>query len=228
MIIDASGGALLGDFVALLRLDLTAKLFLIVVLAGAVGLERQLAGKPAGLRTQILIGIGATLITDLSTRIGGPRSIPSHMIQNIITGVGFLGAGTILRGEGGLVQGLTSAATIWVVAMIGIAVGADATLEAVGTTIVVLAVLQGLGRFEHRLARVRRFVSLTVRAAKGTAWEPIEATLSDFGVKVVDRHDWPHATDVVFELRVMGAAGALPGAREALAELTGVRAVTLE
>lgn len=223
--------ALLGwwnDAVDLLRLDLTAKLVLVVLLAGAIGLERQLAGKPAGLRTQILIGIGATLVTDLALRIGGPRSIPSHMIQNVITGVGFLGAGTILRGEGGIVQGLTSAATIWVVAMIGIAVGAEATLEAVGTTIVVLLVLQGLGRFEHRLTRVRRNVHVALRARPGSAWDPFEEVLGLYGIRVLERRTWPHPTDVVFELRVTGPAGVLGIAREALAARGDVLDVSVD
>lgn len=214
--LDVSLMGWLGDAVEILRLDLTAKLLLVVMLAGAIGLERQLAGKPAGLRTQILIGIGATLVTDLSTRIGGPRSIPSHLIQNVITGVGFLGAGTILRGEGGGVQGLTSAATIWVVAMIGIAVGSGATLEAVGTTAVVLLVLQGLGRFEHRLARVRRNVHVTLRAAPGTAWEPLEDAFAAYGFKVVERRTWPHPTDVVYDLRIAGPAGVLTIATSAI------------
>ncbi len=219
---------LLHEVVELLRLDLTAKLVLIVLLAGAIGLERQLAGKPAGLRTQILIGIGATLVTDLSTRIGGERSIPSHLIQNIITGVGFLGAGTILRGEGGIVQGLTSAATIWVVAMIGIAVGSEATLEAIGTTIVVLVVLAGLGRFEHRLSRVRRFVRLVVRATPGLEWPVLEAALRAHGVSVIERHTWPHPTDVVYDLRISGPADALAFMREAVAERPDIRSVVMD
>lgn len=216
------------DAVELLRLDLTARLLLIVLLAGAIGLERQLAGKPAGLRTQILIGIGATLATDLATRIGGPRSIPSHLIQNVITGVGFLGAGTILRGDGGIVQGLTSAATIWVVAMIGIAVGAGASLEAIGTTVVVLLVLQVLGRFEHRIMRVRRNVRLMLRAAPTTPWESLAGALAAHGLTVLDRRTWPHPTDVVYELRVRGPAGVMAFSREALARLPGVHEVVLD
>ena len=109
-----------------LRLDLLIKLSLAVLLGGIIGFERELSGKPAGLRTNILICLGAALLMDISTRIGlvdGHRiGDPARIAAQVVSGVGFLGAGTIMQGSG-VVTGLTSAATIWVVAAIGLTVG---------------------------------------------------------------------------------------------------------
>ena len=134
----------------MLRLDLLLKLGLAVLLGGVIGLEREISGKPAGLRTNILICVGAALLTDVSIRIvGGPGGgDPSRLAAQIITGIGFIGAGTIMQSSG-TITGLTSAATIWVVCAIGITVGAGFFLEAVGAGLVVALVLSGLGTVEH-------------------------------------------------------------------------------
>ena len=96
--------------------------------------ERQHAHKPAGLRTNILICVGAALLTDLSVTAAGaaPGADPARIAAQIVTGVGFLGAGTILQARGS-VTGLTTAATLWVVAAIGMAVGFGAAIELVTT-----------------------------------------------------------------------------------------------
>src|SRR3989442_10568858 len=114
-----------------LRLELLLQFVLAVVLGGAIGLERELKGKPAGLRTNILISIGATLFTVLSIRMAAERGDPGRVAAQILAGVGFIGAGTILHTRGA-VTGLTSAATIWVVAAIGMALGTKAYVEAEG------------------------------------------------------------------------------------------------
>ena len=115
------------EIMRVLRVDLLVKLSLAVLLGGIIGFEREIAGKPAGLRTNILICIGAALLMDVSTRIGivdGRRvGDPARIAAQIVSGVGFLGAGTIMQSQG-VVTGLTSAATIWVVAAIGMTVGA--------------------------------------------------------------------------------------------------------
>src|SRR5207249_8849502 len=109
--------------VEIFNLQLLLQLGLAVLLGGAIGLEREFAGKPAGLRTNILICVGSVLYTKLSMTMGGPTSDPTRVAAQIVTGVGFIGAGTILHARGAVV-GLTSAATIWVVAAIGVALGA--------------------------------------------------------------------------------------------------------
>lgn len=141
-----------------LRLDLLVRLALAAVLGGAIGWERQHAHKPAGLRTNILICVGATLLTDISIHmasLGGATADPGRISAQIVTGVGFLGAGTIMQARGS-VSGLTTAATMWVVAAIGMAVGSGATVEAVGTAVLVLIALIPLGVLERRAARHAR------------------------------------------------------------------------
>ena len=141
-----------------LRLDLLAGLLLAVTLGGAIGWEREHAGKPAGLRTNILICIGATLLTDLSVRAAAAvdgSGDPGRIAAQIVTGMGFLGAGTIIQGQRA-VTGLTTAATLWIVAAIGMAIGFGAVVEAVGTTFLVLVTLIFLRRFETQIDERRR------------------------------------------------------------------------
>src|SRR5438876_9348515 len=145
--------------VEIFRLELMLQVGLATLLGGAIGLERELGGKPAGLRTNILICIGSVLYTHLSIAMlsaiagsGGTGTDPTRVAGQIVTGVGFIGAGTILHARGA-VGGLTSAATIWVVAAIGVALGGTFYWEAAGTTLLVLVVLQGLGRVERLVAR---------------------------------------------------------------------------
>src|SRR5207237_8214302 len=119
---------------------------------GAIGVERERGGKPAGLRTNSRTCIGSVLYTKLSITMAAGTADPTRVAAQIVTGVGFIGAGTILHARGAVV-GLTSAATIWVVAAIGVALGAAFYWEAAGTTLLVLLVLQGLGRAERLVAR---------------------------------------------------------------------------
>jgi putative Mg2+ transporter-C (MgtC) family protein len=157
-------------WVEVLHLGLLSRLLLAAVLGGLVGLEREISGKPAGLRTNLLICVGAALLMELSIGVaelanaeneaqGAPfRADPARIAAQIVSGIGFLGAGTILQARGNVV-GLTTAATIWVVAAIGMAVGARAYVVAVGCTILVLSSLMLLGRIERvvvsRLSRQR-------------------------------------------------------------------------
>ncbi|MDH3495989.1 MAG: MgtC/SapB family protein [Gemmatimonadota bacterium] len=143
----------------MLRLDLLGAMLLAVVCGGAVGLERELRGKAAGLRTNILICVGAALFTQLSIEMADGRGDPARLAAQIVTGVGFIGAGTILHSRGA-VTGLTSAATIWVVAAIGVALGSGAVLEGVGVTLLLLLVLRGLGWLEGHVRR--RAVEATI------------------------------------------------------------------
>jgi putative Mg2+ transporter-C (MgtC) family protein len=172
----------------ILQLNLLGKLLLAVVLGGAIGLERELKGKPAGLRTNILICMGATLLTDVSMSMafnqGGVRlGEPSRLAAQIVSGVGFLGAGTIMQSST-TVTGLTSAATIWVVAAIGIAIGSGNYVGAAGAGALVTLVLAWLGRVEQKIKRVRRVVHMTVRTKPGVTVEDITRTLADEGIRV--------------------------------------------
>jgi putative Mg2+ transporter-C (MgtC) family protein len=133
-------------------------LILSVLLSGLVGLERQWRGQPAGLRTHILVGLGSTLITVTSVEFGAAgNNDPARLAAQIVSGIGFLGAGAIMR-DGMTVHGLTTAASIWVVAAIGIAVGAGPRLGevAVVATLIVLATLIMLNWLEDMLRLKQR------------------------------------------------------------------------
>jgi putative Mg2+ transporter-C (MgtC) family protein len=111
---------------------------LATLLCGLIGAEREYRSKSAGLKTMMMIGLGATLFTILSIKIG-PTS-QDRIASNIVTGIGFLGAGVIFKEEN-RVKGLTTACIIWIVAAIGMAVGSGYYEQAIGVTIVVLLAL---------------------------------------------------------------------------------------
>jgi len=131
--------------------DVTS-IILAVVFGGAVGLERQLSGKAAGLRTNILICFGSAVFTIISRRmVADSNDSVARVAAQIVTGIGFLGAGAIIRDRAGI-HGLTTAATIWLVASIGMGCGAGFYGLAFFSTIVALVVLAGLRRFERLFA----------------------------------------------------------------------------
>ena len=120
--------------------EMALRLLLATCLGAAIGLQRELSGKEAGLRTNILICLGAAIFTVLST-LAFPGGDPSRIAAGVVTGIGFIGAGVILHRTGGAVTGLTTAATIWAVAGIGVAAGAGKYIIAVVATALVLLVL---------------------------------------------------------------------------------------
>jgi putative Mg2+ transporter-C (MgtC) family protein len=133
-----------------------ASIVLAVVLGGAIGLEREIRGKVAGLRTNTLICLGAAVFTIISRQIADTAGVSTARIAaQIVTGVGFLGAGAIIRDTDGI-HGLTTAATIWMVASIGMACGAGFPLLAVISTIIALIVLLGLAPLEKWVGSYRR------------------------------------------------------------------------
>jgi putative Mg2+ transporter-C (MgtC) family protein len=133
-------------------LELLAKIGTAFLCGGIIGFEREFSHKPAGLRTNLLICTGSTLFTIASLTIAGERGDPGRIAAQIVTGVGFLGAGTIIQSRGN-VLGLTSAATIWVVAAIGVWIGLGRYVAAFSSTIVVIVVLWILRRPEEYIGR---------------------------------------------------------------------------
>lgn len=191
--------------IELLRLELFLQLSLATLFGGAIGLERELGGKPAGLRTNILICIGSMLYTKLSITMAPPGTAdPTRIAAQIVTGVGFIGAGTILHARG-VVVGLTSAATIWVVAAIGVALGAAFYWEAAGTTLLVLLVLQGLGRLERYIQRQATESSMSVHARPGpTALEDVETVVRRSGLEIKRQASYQENVDLVIDFTLRG------------------------
>ncbi len=149
--------ALIASFIAPQEWEVFIRLFAAMVLGVAIGLERERWGKIAGLRTHTLVSLGAALFTIISLKLyesfpslGGVQGFDYHIIANIIVGIGFIGAGTILRLDDRIV-GTTTAASLWVVAAIGIACGLGFFWEAMITAGMSYLVLAVLGRLEKRM-----------------------------------------------------------------------------
>jgi len=134
--------------------DLLFRLILAIVFGGAIGMERQRGHKPAGLRTHMLVSLGSCLFTLLSfmayVDLIDFYMDPTRIAAGVVTGIGFLGAGAIIQSKRGVI-GLTTAASIWVVAAIGMSVGYGLFILAGGTTILALIVLYVLEKFEKNV-----------------------------------------------------------------------------
>jgi putative Mg2+ transporter-C (MgtC) family protein len=209
-----------------LRLELLVQLGLAVLLGGAIGLERELSGKPAGLRTNILICMGAAFFTALSALMAGPAGDPGRVAAQILTGVGFIGAGTILHTRGA-VTGLTSAATIWVVAAIGMALGTRAYVEALGATLLVVIVLMGLGRFEQLIARQSTRAHITIHTRPGAASvEDLETLVRRAGLEIERSEARQENVDLVVEFDLRGPKRLYDQAMIAILHHPAVRTVS--
>lgn len=145
-------------------------------LGSVLGWEREFEAQRAGLRTHILVAVGATLFTVAGTGIG--HTDPTRIAAQVVSGIGFLGAGAILR-EGLNVHGLTTAATLWLTAAIGLAVGLEAWTAAVAATVTGVVVLQVLKRVEEQIAVSRPTVLVTVDIAPGIEPSAVTREIAD-------------------------------------------------
>lgn len=215
------------ELVSKLQLDLLWALVVAVLLGGAIGLERELRGKAAGLRTNILICLGATLFTHLSLHIDAVRGDPARIAAQVVVGVGFLGAGTILHGRGS-VTGLTSAATIWLVAAIGMAVGAGAVFEAAGATLLVLIVLRALAAFEGYLQRHEMVSRLAVEVPDARRLDEIERIVREAGVEIEEISQQAEGGHAVVHVVMRGPKRLHDQARLGLLRSSGAYTLTVE
>ena len=123
------------------EVEMILRLLLAVALGSIIGYQRERAGKAAGLRTHVLICVGAALFTVVSVYGFGALGDPARVAAGVVAGIGFIGAGAIMRTGEGFVGGLTTAATIWAVAGIGLAAGAGLYIASAVVTVLVLIVL---------------------------------------------------------------------------------------
>lgn len=131
--------------------ELVIRLVVSAVIGGFIGIEREVSNRPAGLRTHILVSVGSTLIMLVSI-FGFDDGDPARLASQVVSGIGFLGAGTIIR-TGNDVRGLTTAASLWVCAGIGLAIGAGYYLGGVITAVIILISLILLGNVENKVTR---------------------------------------------------------------------------
>jgi putative Mg2+ transporter-C (MgtC) family protein len=210
-------------------LELLGRLLLAAVLGGAVGTERELHDQPAGLRTHTLLTIGACLFTLISAYgFGGPAD-PSRLAAQIVTGIGFLGGGAIVR-HGLTVKGLTTAASIWATASIGVAVGAGSYVLAAGGAVLVVGTLFGLRAVRNLLQRwsvSREEFVLSTRPGFDVEVIAELARREQVGVRGLERQDAEDGGRIVLVAKLP------PGYRperliDALAGLEGVHEVEWE
>lgn len=135
------------------------RLIMALFLGGIIGYERQACNKAAGLRTHVLVCVGSCLIMILSINIyhtvqGLTNADPARLAAQVVSGIGFLGAGTIMK-EGITVRGLTTAASLWVVSGVGLAIGSGYYVSSILTTGLVFLTLSALSRFEKRVCNIK-------------------------------------------------------------------------
>jgi len=218
-----------GTVATLLKLGVAA------VLGALVGLEREATRRPAGLRTHILVCMGSTLIMivslDLHAVFAGSAAVdPGRIAAQVVSGIGFLGAGTILR-EGVSVRGLTTAASLWVIAGIGLAVGAGMLIPAAAATVLALATLALLSGVERRLLGGHQITVLTltivdVPGQVGRIGAALGASQSN--ITALSLQPARKAGYVMLEVHVRLGPGLSPAELvERLAQLEGVSAVEM-
>ncbi|OGX38845.1 MAG: hypothetical protein A3C53_06980 [Omnitrophica WOR_2 bacterium RIFCSPHIGHO2_02_FULL_68_15] len=192
---------MIGDTTILVRLLAAA------LLGGAIGFERELHGRTAGLRTHILVCVGSALIMLTAEHLfavyhGLAGIDPGRFAAQVVSGIGFLGAGTIIQSRAS-VRGLTTAAGLWAAAGIGLAAGSGFYIGAFGATVLVLATLYALTRCEWARLRKSRFKSVTIHATGHIELlGGIRAALARHGAEVQDFEVQKHDGHVVLQLAV--------------------------
>lgn len=207
--------------------DVTLKMLIAVLFSGLIGWEREAKDQPAGLRTHIILCIGSTMMTIVSIRVvqdlGGVE--PTRIMAQIVSGIGFLGAGAIIR-LGMTVRGLTTATTLWAIAGVGMAIGAGYYLPAFIGVISMYAVLHYLENLAVRIQSGRDMHLSVVTDAEPGRVGAIEDLVTDMGIKVrsLRAHTHPRRGTMEVEGLLKLPANVEPGpVVEQLLELDGVR-----
>ena len=190
-------------------LDYLYPLLLSLILCGLIGLERESHGRAAGLRTHILVGISSTLIVLTSIYMSSGRGIisdPGRVAAGVVTGIGFIGAGTIMRFRASI-KGLTTAASIWAAAAVGLAIGSGFYLGALVTTALILFSLVFLGKVEKMFIRKSYYKSLVVISSAEVSnlksikqiLDNYEADIKDFEISTSKKSE---QINLCFDLRI--------------------------
>ncbi|HOW45524.1 MAG TPA: MgtC/SapB family protein [Candidatus Aminicenantes bacterium] len=187
-----------------MEIEIVLKILLAAMLGGIIGLERELSHKEAGLRTNILIAVGSALITVLSFRIAAQAagSDPARLAAQIVSGIGFLGAGAIIQARFA-VHGLTTAATIWTVAAIGIAVGSGFYLLAFLVTLLVVFVLTVFKLLLDLIEKQKRnYVYLITTEERASLLVDLRRLLTELSIRYssarLNRRDGSYEFEIIF------------------------------
>ena len=181
------------------------KICLAVLVGGVIGAEREFRDKAAGFRTIILITLGSTLFTIFSVSMD-PGFTRTRVAANIVTGIGFLGAGAIVR-ERGRIGGLTTAATIWLSAALGMGIGAGELYFSMAATAITLLVLLVFPHIEARIDRIReaRLYKIVMRANDFKKVGIVENALADCSLRVIDHHQAKSEMTIIGTWKTIGS-----------------------
>jgi len=182
------------------------KIVLAAVIGGTIGIERERANRPAGFRTHILVCLAAAIIMDINLilTVDFPMTDPTRLGAQVISGIGFLGAGTIIK-EGPSVKGLTTAASLWSVACLGLVIGSGNYLIAIASTFVIFFTLKSFNRLEAHFMKEKRSVNLSIISDQSTKRiHQITTILNQFNcrIEVIDitKDDSIEYIELLFEL----------------------------
>jgi putative Mg2+ transporter-C (MgtC) family protein len=210
-----------------LQFDLTVRLILSAVFGAAIGLEREVHGHPAGIRTHLLVSLGAALFTVLS--IYGFSSTtspvdPSRVAAQIVSGIGFLGAGAILK-EGLSIRGLTTAASLWATAAVGLAAGAGQQILAAGASVIIIFSLWPLSLVVDRLRGLeKQLTTLRLTLDGMSSLADVLAAITLHRVEIVGlrtEHGLGTSFEVEVDVRVRSTSD-LPAALDAVTRINSV------
>lgn len=207
------------------------------ILGAVVGFERERQDQPAGLRTHMILVIGATLAMVLSVNLGylfarpGTPADPARLAAQVISGIGFLGAGAILR-YGFTVKGLTTATSLWTMAIVGMTVGAGYYLIGVMATALILVVLALLNVIENRFVRtsVSRFITIEANHHKGLVGN-IRHIVEDIADNLLSFNIQKHVKDKRLRIQIVARISrdqALEELVDELSDIDGVRNLKVE
>jgi putative Mg2+ transporter-C (MgtC) family protein len=205
--------------------DLLLRPLVAMLAGGLIGLERSYHGRAAGLRTYALVSLGAALLIVASEHIlpssDGRPGDPTRVIQGIVTGIGFLGAGVILK-QGFVVRGLTTAASVWVASAVGVVIGAGFMLAGLLATVMTLGALSLLRHIEDRM-QVQHFVHCHLAFSRSSIYDEAQVTtlVERFGFAITEMSYRLDAKTSIFDYKfVMWSADALAASRLQRALLT--------
>lgn len=187
-----------------LYLDDVIKLLLAILLGGMIGFEREFRDKAAGFRTIIFICVGATLFTIFSIRIAGDKD-PGRIAANIVTGVGFLGAGVVLRNEGRIV-GLTTASIVWLTAAIGMGIGSNQYALAFTTALFMFLILWVFPYIERIINNFReeRIYEITWVGRPGK-FEELDILIHKLNLYIRSKKRNKSGNDLIYILDIVGS-----------------------
>src|SRR5687768_6805755 len=183
-------------------LEIGLRLLLSFIIGSAIGIEREYRSKAAGLRTMIVICLGSTIFTEISVSMG--TSSPDRIASNIITGIGFLGAGVIFK-DGLTISGITTATTIWISAALGMAVGAGEYFIALVGSVVVLIVLTAFEHVKEWIIRTHQARTYKMKFSESSFSTSLDSEIKRLKLECRKERDMKDNADTVIVYEIAGS-----------------------